>query len=112
MLLSVAFSRSSVRVRQRPVPNTCQSHSNHSKGSLPQNCRAAEHLRRDDGSDVLSFFACNEVICRRSEQSTHDGSNPEEPELADSPTTDEQRDACASRRIDRSIRHWNADEVN
>jgi len=39
-------------------------------------------------------------------------SNPEEPELADSPITDKQRDTCASRRIDRSIRHWNADEVN
>src|SRR4029077_1496036 len=84
----------------------------HSKGSLLQNCLGAQGRLRDEGLGVLGFLAGNEVICPRSYQSAHEGSNPEEPELADSPTTDEQRDTCASRRIDRSIRYWNAYEVN
>jgi len=42
----------------------------------------------------------------------HKWSNPEKPELLESPTTDEHSRTGAARRIDRKVRHRNTDQMD
>lgn len=74
--------------------------------------RFSEECLRGQCAELLLFFVGYEFVGECADGGADDGGDPEEPELAQGPAADEDRDAGAAGGVDAGVGDGDADQVD